>query len=236
MRMIKLFAIGSLCLLLNAQAAPAAYSTSFDFGSVGVGDTSTTTVTIYNTSNDAVEVKNFAFMSDGCPDFSIISLIQSMQIPAGGNLAIDVGYTPSAVGECSNELRVWTDSPIPNTVAFSGRGVANQTLLADKIQEILAVMDSFAKGNGPGQSADNRLNAIRHMIQTVAGLIEDGQNQAAYNKLSAIYQKMDGIAKPKDFIQGGSAQRIYSTNTLAGLIQELMTLLKSDTTRTGKKG
>jgi len=235
-RKLKFLILTTLCFLMYLPSTATAYSTSFDFGPVALGATSTTTVTIHNEGNDAVEVTGVGFVAQRCPYFSIVFLTESKQIPAGEALQIDVNYSPSAVGECSNELRIWTDdSPVPHTVALSGTGVETRASVEDKIQEIFEYLDTHIKGKGPGKSAENRFNALRNMIEAAAVHIKNGQTEAALHKLSAIYNKVDGFSKPMDFIDERPAYRMYSSNTLAGLIKDLMTLLESDATWTGKR-
>jgi len=80
------------------------------------------------------------------------------------------------------------------------------------------------------------------MIETAAVQIKKGQTEAAWQKLSEVYKKVDGISRPKDFIDERSTTRTdeasikdaYATDTLAGLIQNLMTLLKADAIKTVK--
>lgn len=225
----------NLFFLMHIPFAADAYSTSFDFGAVAIGATSTTTVSIYNEESDPVVVTGIGFSATGCSDFSIALLSELMLIPAGEDLEIDVNYSPSAVGECSNILQIWTGSPFPHTVAFSGSGVMSQAPLEVKIEEILAYFDAHMKGAGPGNSADNRFNAMRNSIELTAALIKNGQSEAAWHKLSEISKNADGFSKPMDFTEEGSAQRLYSTNTLTELIKDLMTLLEADVVKTGKR-
>ncbi|MGD8963921.1 MAG: hypothetical protein PVH43_15500 [Desulfobacterales bacterium] len=224
-----------LCFFVLLKPAAAAYSTSFDFGSVGLGTTSITTVTIYNKESIAVEVTGIAFLSDGCLDFTVINQNKFDLVPAGGKLEIDVAYAPSVTGDCSNVLRIWTNSPIPITVAFNGTGVVNQAILIHKIQEIHAYMDAMMVGNGPGKSAHNRLHTIREMVKTAALQIENGQTQAAYHKLSSIYKKADGLPKPVDFIASDSTQGRHSTVGLAELIKDLMAFLQAELKKNAKR-
>ena len=227
-RMLKLLALMNLCFLMHIPTTADAYSTSFDFGAVAIGATRTTTVSIHNEESDAIMVTGLSFSANGCSDFSIARLPELLLIPDGNSLEIDVNYSPSAVGECSNVLRIWAGSPVPHTVAFSGTGVMSRALLEDKIHEILAYVDTHLKGAGPGNSADHRFNALRNSIELTAALIKNGQTEAARHKLSEIYKKADGLSTPMDFIDAGSTQGLSSTNTLAGLIKDLMTLLESD--------
>jgi len=230
-RMIKLLALMNLCFLMHIPGTADAYSTSFDFGAVAIGAARTTTVSIHNEEKDAVVVTGIGFSANGCSDFSIARLPELMLIPANESLEIDVNYSPSAIGECTNVLRIWAGSPVPHTVAFSGTGVMSRALLEDKIQEILAYVDTHLKGAGPGNSAEHRFDALRNSIELTAALIKNGQTEAALHKLSEINKKADGFLTPMDFMDEGSTQRLSSTNTLAtlaGLIKDLMTLLESD--------
>lgn len=242
-RMLKFLVLAILCFLIYLPHTAAAYSTSFDFGEVAVGTTAITTVTIRNEEAVTVTVTGAGFLPYGCFDFSIVSRTESIPIPAGQSLGIDVNYSPLDVGDCSNLLRIWTDfSPIPNTVAFSGSAIAKPDNPEDKIKEILNFLDTHMRGMGSGKSAENRFNALHNMIEIAAVQIKKGQTEAAWQKLSEIYKKLDGISRPKDFIGEGSTlgkdeasiRGAYATDTLAELIQNLMALLKSGTIKTGK--
>jgi len=242
-KMLKFLVLMKLCFLIYLHSTAAAYSTGFDFGPVEIGTTSTTTVTIRNDEAYPVKFTGAAFLPDGCSYFSVASPTESIPIPGGQALGIDVNYSPLADGECSNLLRIWTDSsPIPSTVAFSGIGVATPANPEDKIKEILNFLDSHMKGMGSGKSADNRFNALRNMIETASVQIKKGQTEAAWQKLSEVYKKVDGISRPKDFAGERSVARTdevsikdaYATDTLAGMIQNLMALLKTDAMKTGR--
>ena len=242
-RKLKFLVLMKLCFLFYLQSTAAAYSTSFDFGPVAISTTSTTTVTIRNEEEHPVTVTGAAFLPDGCSYFSVVLPTESIPIPVGETQGIAVNYSPLAEVECSNLLRIWTDSsPIPSMVAFSGIGIATPANPEDKIQEILNFLDSHMKGIGSGKSADNRFNALRNMIETAAVQIKKGQTEAAWQKLSEVYKKVDGISRPKDFAGERSVARTdevsirdaYATDTLAGMIKNLMTLLKADAMKTGR--
>lgn len=232
---IRFLALMSLCFLMYLPAMATAYSTSFDFGPVAVGATSTATVTIHNEESDDVVVTNTRFLYDNCSDFTFAYRSELKLIPAGGTLEIDVNYSPSAAGECSNVLGIWAGSPSANIVNLSGTGVISRALPEDKIREILEYLDTYLEGKGPGRSAENRFNALRGMIETAAVHIKKGQIEAALNELSAICKKVDGFSKPLDIVEEGPTDRTYSSNTLAGLIKDLMTLLESEAKQTGKQ-
>ncbi|MHC4436123.1 MAG: hypothetical protein ACYS3S_02100 [Planctomycetota bacterium] len=81
----------------------------------------------------------------------------------------------------------------------------------EEIEEILdfvdeSVEDGTLTGNGPGNSAGNRLNALRNMIENAAALIEDGFYEEACDQLWSAYRKCDGKLRPPDFVAGEAAE------------------------------
>ena len=77
----------------------------------------------------------------------------------------------------------------------------------DKIVETIAFFDDSVdagvlEGQGPARSADNRLNALRNMLETAAVLIEGGFYQEARDQLWDAYGKCDGEATPTDLVMG----------------------------------
>jgi hypothetical protein len=80
----------------------------------------------------------------------------------------------------------------------------------DKIVETIDFFDESAgigelKGQGPARSADNRLNALRNMLENAAVLIEGDFYQEACDQLLDAYEKCDGEATPPDFVVGDAA-------------------------------
>jgi hypothetical protein len=68
-----------------------------------------------------------------------------------------------------------------------------------------SVADGSLVGEGPGKSAENRLNALRNMLETAGNLIDAGDYQAACGQLMAVYKKTDGDPKAPDFVSGPAA-------------------------------
>ncbi|MDL1978446.1 MAG: hypothetical protein LWX52_10215 [Deltaproteobacteria bacterium] len=84
------------------------------------------------------------------------------------------------------------------------------------------VADGTLAGDGPGNSAEKRLNALKNMIEAAGDLIDDGDIAGACVQLMDAYQKTDGLTPPEsppDFVMGDSA------GDLAGLILDLMASL-----------
>lgn len=71
-------------------------------------------------------------------------------------------------------------------------------------------------GEGPGESAENRLIALRNMLEAASDLIEDGLIQEACQQLRDAYKKCDGQPKPPDFVTG------EATEELAAMIQDVI--------------
>ena len=80
----------------------------------------------------------------------------------------------------------------------------------DKIVETMDFFDGSVEageleGQGPAQSADKRLNALRNMLENAAVLIEGGFYQEACDQLWDAYGKCDGDSKPPDLVAGDAA-------------------------------
>jgi hypothetical protein len=94
----------------------------------------------------------------------------------------------------------------------------------DDIEDLIddSVADGSLSGDGPGKSADKRLNAFRNMVDRAGDLIEDGLIAEACQQLRDAYKKTDGLDKPPDFVSGPAAAE------LAELILSLMDTLGCD--------
>jgi hypothetical protein len=80
----------------------------------------------------------------------------------------------------------------------------------NSIEDILYVVDEFVEdgtlvGEGPGASAENRLNALVNMLEEAAYLIEEGLYEEACDQLWDAYRKCDGDPRPPDFVTGDTA-------------------------------
>jgi len=78
-----------------------------------------------------------------------------------------------------------------------------------------SVSDGTLVGDGRGQSADHRLDAVMQMIETADALVEEGDIDGACDQLMAAYTKTDGDPIPPDFVTGSAA------SDLAFMIDEL---------------
>ena len=83
--------------------------------------------------------------------------------------------------------------------------------------------DKITKGNGSDKLAENRLNALRNMIEKAGHLIDSGKIDEACGQLEAAYKKMDGLNTPgssSDFVEGSAV------SDLADDVQDLMGTLE----------
>ena len=210
------------CKQADIDVSPAEY----DFGEVELGTSSTVILTIYNAGCGDLTVDSIEFAAGSSADFTITTIPSLPAVVApGGTLGdVEITYTASAEGLAAAGLEIGSDDPDEPLVAvsLSGTGVEVELPPSEQIQATLdffdaSVDDGTLVGDGPGNSAENRLNALRNMIETAGDLIEDGLLDDACQQLQDAYKKTDGEPRPPDFVTG------EATSVLAILIQDLMT-------------
>ena len=91
-----------------------------DFGEVEIGSTETTTVSITNMGGSRVTI-SIKFDNTDCSDFSAVSEPEFDILP-DGTLQVEVGFTPSKIGTCSDTLRIY-DGPFFYLKTLTGTGV-----------------------------------------------------------------------------------------------------------------
>ena len=133
----------------------------------------------------------------------------------GSVIFFGVNFSPAIEGLHSARITIhWTNGENgSSTVDLSGTGIAAQ--LPSYIQDIIDFFDaSVANGSlvgvGQGSSAENRLNALRNMLNQASYLINAGDYEAACKQLG------DALKRCNDFVQGAVA------NELKLMISELM--------------
>jgi len=94
-----------------------------------------------------------------------------------------------------------------NEIAFTTQSLDDPI---EVIEEILDFVDESVDvgtltGEGPGKSADNRLNALRNKLEEAQRLIEAGLYEEACDQLWSTYRKCDGEPRPPDFVTGDAA-------------------------------
>ena len=71
-------------------------------------------------------------------------------------------------------------------------------------------------GDGPGNSANGRLNALRNMLEMAGDFINIGEIEDACEQLKNALSKCDDDSPPPDFVTGESVSALYD------MIEELM--------------
>jgi hypothetical protein len=199
----------TLTPVANIQVSPSEY----DFGDVELGSSGTAIVTISNVGDANLTVSDIAFDTGSSSDFTITAspLLPVVLVPAG---FVDVGlaFAPSALGYFEATLEILSDDPCEPLVQVSvgGVGVSEELPPEGQIAAILSFFDAAVEagsleGDGPGGSAENRLNALQNMIEACGDLIEDELYEEACGQLAAALKKCDGQPNPPDFVTGPAA-------------------------------
>jgi hypothetical protein len=219
-------------VMLTADFSEAIYTQGHDFGDVEVGSTQKTLMRISNLDSAPVVLTGITFARDGCIDFSVVKLPESMTIPPNVSVDVEIGYSPSKIGECSTTLRVYNGSPMPsNTVTFTGTGVEQNSEspepdnisgpLLEKLQKILdytneSYTHETSRSYEQKKVSERRLKAFKKKLAVTSHLIQNGHFEAAHNKLREIYKKVDGKPESNDFVSSDKAAR------LALMLQDLI--------------
>ncbi len=199
---------------------------SHDFGEVEVGSSATASVTLFNQGDADLTITSDAFS----PNISSFSMTSPLTLPATiapeETLDIEVSFAPVSAGSFSTVLQFGSDDSAEplGEVQFTGVGISVDSEVSERIAQILAFFDESVEGgtlvgDGPGRSAQNRLDALRNMLEEAARRIEDGFYDEARAQLTDVYKKCDGQSPPPDFVAGDA------TSELAEMIQELIAAL-----------
>lgn len=218
---IMVFVIGLSQTNLSEAAIS---SSSYDFGAVEVESTKTTAISITNLENTSTTITGLVFANTDCSDFAV-EPPASMSISANGTIEVEVGFTPSTTGICTNTLRIYNGNPFPYSITLTGTGVElkpEQSKPLDgswfyltQIEEIksfiqTSIGDGLLEGTGKDNEADRRLKTLNKMLIVTSHLFENGHYEAARNKLITIHKKTDGQPSPKDFVTGANASILSS--------------------------
>ncbi|MCJ7538192.1 MAG: hypothetical protein MUO88_00880 [Desulfobacterales bacterium] len=212
-----------------------------DFGEVVLGESSSVDIEIANSDDDDFITLFFEIPIPNC-GFSVYPL--SYRLINGQSMTIKITYTPSAPGACSSTLYIYNNDKVKlGEVNLIGKGKGIEAQEDDiTVGDILAFFDQCAadgslegnvpsksakkkladktpKGDGSDKLAENRLNALRNMIETAGNLIDSGKTDEACGQLKAAYKKMDGSNTPgssTDFVTG------VAVSDLSDMVQALM--------------
>lgn len=215
-------AITILFLMVVLSTPPLAYADieiaplEYNFGEVELGTSSTAIITISNSGSGLYYIDAVNFQAGSSSDFSITSAPPpGTMLLSGDSVDVEVTYTPSALGYTSATMDIaWTNADSGTThVSLWGFGVGAEPPPPVSIADILAFIDESVAdgsliGNGPGRSAERRLNALRNQIEAAGDLIENGLIEEACQQLMVAYTRADGLdppGSPPDFVAGPQA-------------------------------
>lgn len=100
-------------------------TTALNFGDVNVGGTSTLVATFTNTSSSNVTISNVTIGGAG---FSAIGMSNGANLSPGTSVALNVSFTPSALGPASGSITVTDNASNPTiSIVLSGIGASGHT-------------------------------------------------------------------------------------------------------------
>jgi probable HAF family extracellular repeat protein len=188
----------------------------YDFGDVVSGSPSTMIAVISNVGGGILSVEDVSLQGPASFDFMIQSSLPAA-IAGAGTLEIEITCDPSSLFVAETAvLEILNDDPDPEdrnkTISLTCTGVLSDvpseavTGLLDYTQE--SIDNGTLEGDGSGNSAEKRLNALTNMIESAGDLIDVGSADDACDQLEGIYKKVDGMPNPPDFVTGDSVSVI----------------------------
>lgn len=195
-----------------------------DFGQVELGEAATVIVTVTNLG-DGTLVLHEVGLSNALA-FSLEPLSLPLQVATNATADLVLTFAPTSEAMYMTELGILSNDGAETfvSVAIQGEGVVTAIPPAEQIADILAFIESSVAagtlaGDGPGKSAENRLGALKNMIEAAGEDIALGDIESACEQLSSAYRRTDGLSPPPDFVIGPAA------NELAEQITELQASL-----------
>ncbi len=191
----------------NIEVDPSEY----DFGDVEIGYSSMMYLNISNSGGGELTIEDVHMKNQipGDPFTLLLPLSLPVILSSNSSLDVEVMYNSTLIfAQQSNELVIESDDEDEGVieVAFRGRGVLVEEP-SQAVSGLLTFIDDaigneMISGEGPGKSADNRVNALKNMLESAGDLIDEGLMQDTCEQLNSIYKKVDGMPKPPDFISG----------------------------------
>jgi hypothetical protein len=228
-----IFSTLALLLLLPLRAVAETIQVDpleFDYGEVMVGSDMPMVFTLRSMGPTPLLVQSIAIVYDAGGYFAITDVTPGVTFPHSldfeETLVIEVTFEPLAAGSTGASLRVVSDAtngavwdiplqgegvvvaPTPTgmmdyTVAFYYSGVANGTIL----------------GVGTGKRAEKRIDRFSDLIEESDDLIDAGDHAEACEVLDDAFLRIDGIARPNDYLVGPAVPTLSS---LIGFVMDAL--------------
>lgn len=207
-------------LYLNQpQAAPEIDVTPallfWDLGEVPIGEPDhTVVVQIFSFGNAPLTVSSIGLTADSSPDFRIVAGPEvpfTMEPDLSLCKDITIEFLPTAAGLTSAVLQIVSDDPDEGLVevVLTGTGMVVDIPPTQLVADILAFFDAALENGtiigyapGKGNSACNRVRALRHMVEAAGVFVNTGDYASAIDQLEAVAKKTDGANRPPDFVVG----------------------------------
>jgi len=183
-----------------------------------------TIITITNVGYEIIYINEFGLQTGSSSDFSITSAPEEgTDLLPGEYAEIEVTYTPSDLGYVSAMLRIfWANGEADvEYINLEGVGVEPSGVTIEDILNFFdeSVEEGTLEGDGPGNSAEHRLNALRNMLLEAERLIDEGDYNGACEQLNDTYKHCDGEDNPPDFATGTAREEL--ANQILALMKEL---------------
>jgi hypothetical protein len=225
--------VGVVCMpaVPAIEVAPRQY----DFGLVDLGTSSAQLVTISNTGDAPLVVDGVALLTGSGVGFKLTDA-PPVPFEIEPNATVDIGllFAGFAGGAASATLRVTSNDPEEPVieVPLTGYGVSYDA----QAMALLSFFDGLVTsgelvGQGPGNSASRRLNALRNMIEASGDLLERGRTRMACLQLEVARRRTDGLFPPPDFASGAAAPELEAE--IAQLRSNLRCRVRKGTAKCG---
>jgi|GEM_PF-3235078 len=199
----------------------------YDFGDVELETAGSILITILNYGNGDLSVQNLTFTPESSTDFTVtLSPELPSVIAPEGSIYVEVTFAPSTEDILYAVLEITSDDPDEPVVSVNlvGVGVIIEVPPSEQIEQILEFFDISVAGGtlvgvGPGNSASNRLKALRNMLKATSDLIVGEYFEDAYEQLVDVLKKCDGQVPPPDFVSGEAKEEL--ANKILELMEDL---------------
>ena len=186
----------------------------YDFGDVKLFSSRTVLLTISNMGNSDLTINSIDLNPDSNDCFTITSsqILPYVIAPEDSN-NVEITFAPTIEDIFSATLEISSDDSDEPVVQVdlvgAGVKVAPPVQIADILDFIDAsVEDGIIVGEGSGNSANKKLNALINMFEATNDLIVGEYYDDACGQLTDILKKCDGQIPPPDFVSGQAVEEL----------------------------